>query len=240
MANDRHEEALAILAKYHGEDDASSPLVQLEFREMQEEISLTGSDKRWWDFRELFNNREVRYRTMLVIAISIFGQGFGNGAVSYYYPQMLSGAGIEDNHLQLLLQGMQSVLSFIGALIGAAFTDKWGRRPQLLVSTCLMVVLFSIVLPLNATNIKTAADGTITAKRASQASAEIALIFIFSFVFAAGITPLQGLYAVEVLRFESRSKGMAVYTLWGNIAGFYNTFVTGIAFSGAGWKYYYL
>lgn len=25
-----------------------------------------------------------------------------------------------------------------------------------------------------------------------------------------------------------------------DICGFYNTFVTGIAFSGAGWKYYYL
>lgn len=25
-----------------------------------------------------------------------------------------------------------------------------------------------------------------------------------------------------------------------NIAGFYNTFVTGIAFTGAGWKYYFL
>lgn len=51
---------------------------------------------------------------------------------------------------------------------------------------------------------------------------------------------MQGLYAVEVLRYESRAKGMAVYTLVGNVAGFYNTFVTGIAFSGAGWRYYYL
>ena len=240
MGNDRHDEALTILAKYHGEGNRESPLVQLEFREMLEEISLVGADKRWWDFRELFNNREVRYRTMLTVAISIFGQGFGNGAVSYYYPQMLSGAGIEDNHLQLLLQGMQSVLSFIGALIGAAFTDKWGRRPQLLVSISIIVVLFAIILPLNATNITKLPDGTLTAKSKNQANAEIAMIFIFSFVAAAGITPLQGLYAVEVLRFESRSKGMAVYTLWGNIASFYNTFVTGIAFSKAGWKYYYL
>ena len=33
---------------------------------------------------------------------------------------------------------------------------------------------------------------------------------------------------------------MAFYNFWVNIAGFYNTFVTGIAFSGAGWKYYFL
>ncbi|KAM0130931.1 hypothetical protein ACHAP3_007158 [Botrytis cinerea] len=241
VANDRHEEALNIMAKYHGEGDRSSPLVQLELCEMMEEISKTGADKRWWDFRELFDSREVRYRTMLTCAIALFGQWTGNGPVSYYYPQMLAGAGIENNHTQLLLQGMQSVLSFIGALLGAAYTDHWGRRPQLLISTSLISLLFLIILILNALNTTTDPETHLTvAKSAAASNAEIAMIFLFSFVFAVGWTPMQGLYAVEVLRYESRAKGMAVYTLVGNVAGFYNTFVTGIAFSGAGWRYYYL
>ncbi|KAF5875858.1 putative mfs lactose protein [Botrytis fragariae] len=241
VANDRHEEALDIMARYHGEGDRSSPLVQLELREMMEEISKTGADKRWWDFRELFDTREVRYRTMLTCAVALFGQWTGNGPVSYYYPQMLAGAGIENNHTQLLLQGMQSVLSFISALIGAAYTDHWGRRPQLLISTSLISLLFLIILILNALNTTTDSETHLTvAKSAAASNAEIAMIFLFSFVFAVGWTPMQGLYAVEVLRYESRAKGMAVYTLVGNVAGFYNTFVTGIAFSGAGWRYYYL
>jgi hypothetical protein len=41
---------------------------------MMEDISLEGSDKRWWDYRELFNSREQRYRSMLVIAMAFFGQ----------------------------------------------------------------------------------------------------------------------------------------------------------------------
>lgn len=41
---------------------------------MLEDISITGSDKRWWDYRELFNSKETRYRTMLVIAMAFFGQ----------------------------------------------------------------------------------------------------------------------------------------------------------------------
>lgn len=154
---------------------------------------------------------------------------------------MLEGAGITDSHLVLLLQGFQSVVQFIGALMGAAFTDKMGRRPQLLVSTAVIAALFAIITALNATNLsKDPSTGTLTPKNSAQAKAEIAMIFLFGFVFAVGWTPLQGLYAVEVLRFESRSKGMALYTFCGNIAGFYNTFVTGIAFTGAGWKYYYL
>lgn len=38
---------------------------------MIQDISQTGSDKRWWDYRELFNTREVRYRSMLVIIMGM-------------------------------------------------------------------------------------------------------------------------------------------------------------------------
>lgn len=71
MANDRHEDALAVMAKYHGEGDRNSPIVQLEYREMMEDISITGSDKRWWDYSELVNSKEARYRSMLVVAMGI-------------------------------------------------------------------------------------------------------------------------------------------------------------------------
>jgi hypothetical protein len=56
-----------VLAEYHGEGDRNSPLVQLEYREMLEDISNVGADKRWWDYRELFDSRETRYRSMLVV-----------------------------------------------------------------------------------------------------------------------------------------------------------------------------
>jgi Na+/melibiose symporter-like transporter len=86
----------------------------------------------------------------------------------------------------------------------------------------------------------TAPDGTLLAKSSAASKAEIAFIFIFGFVISCGYTPLQALYPVEVLRYESRAKGMGFYNFWVNIASFYNTFVTGIAFTGAGWKYYFL
>lgn len=244
IANDRHEEALNTMARFHGEGSRDSPIVQLEYKEMVEDISVTGSDKRWWDYRELFNSREQRYRTMLVVSMGFFGQWSGNGPVSYYYPAMLQGAGITNNTTRLLYNGMQNVVSFAGAIFGALYTDKWGRRPQLLVSTACVVVIFSIVCALVATNLVNGPDGqplkdaggTPLIKRPGQAKAVIAFIFIFGFIFSAGYTPLQQLYPVECLRYESRAKGMAFYNFWVNIAGFYNTFVTGIAFSGAGWK----
>ena len=153
---------------------------------------------------------------------------------------MLQGAGITDNRTRLLYNGCQNVVSFGGAVFGAIFTDTWGRRRQLLVSTTGIVIIFCIITALNATNTYTTPDGTILAKSSASSKAEIAFIFIFGFVYSAGWTPLQALYPVEVLRYESRAKGMGFYNFWVNIAGFYNTFVTGIAFTGAGWKYYFL
>lgn len=49
MANGREDEAIAFLVKYHGNGDRASKLVALEIHEMQENISLEGIDKRWWD-----------------------------------------------------------------------------------------------------------------------------------------------------------------------------------------------
>lgn len=46
MANDREEEAINFLARYHGNGDRNSKLVQLEVEEMREGIRQDGIDKR--------------------------------------------------------------------------------------------------------------------------------------------------------------------------------------------------
>jgi len=125
---------------------------------------------------------------------------------------MLQVAGITDNHTRLLYNGCQNVVSFGGAVIGAIFTDRWGRRRGLLVSTTGIVIIFCIITALNDTNTYTAADGTILAKSSASSKAEIAFIFIFGFVYSAGWTPLQALYPVEVLCYESRATGMGCTT----------------------------
>jgi Sugar (and other) transporter len=67
ISHGKPDEALRVLAEYHGEGDQDSPIVQLEYSEMIEEITQNGADKRWWDYQELFNTRETRYRSMLVL-----------------------------------------------------------------------------------------------------------------------------------------------------------------------------
>ena len=73
-----------------------------------------------------------RYRFWLCAITSIWGQLSGNGLITYFLPVLLEQAGIVDSNRQRVLNLVNSVTSFIGALTGTAVVDHFGRRPLLL------------------------------------------------------------------------------------------------------------
>lgn len=135
IANDRYDEAVAVLAKYHGEGSPNHPIVILQMKEMQSQISTTASDKNWWDYRELWNSHSARRRLICVIGMAMFGQLSGNSATGYYLPVMAENAGIDDSRTQLIINGIYPIVCFIAAVTGARMCDTVGRRPLLLWST---------------------------------------------------------------------------------------------------------
>ena len=162
------ERAVAILARLHSRDnDIMSPLVQLEIQEIEENISLTGADKRFWDFRALFRTAAARYRFMLCAIVSCWGQLSGNGLItcqSYspgsriksililkfyihvdFLPTLLKQAGIISPDRQRVLNFVNSVTSFIGALSGTAIIDHVGRRKLMLFSAFSCMIGMAIV-----------------------------------------------------------------------------------------------
>ena len=67
-----------MLIEYHGNGNPESAWVSLELREYEDYLELNGTDKKWWDYRALFNTRAARYRMMVNIVVSLFGQWAGN------------------------------------------------------------------------------------------------------------------------------------------------------------------
>jgi len=98
--------------------------------------------------------------------------------------------------------------------IGARFTDHLGRRPVLLIATSLFVIEWSIVTALTATY------GHSDNTNVNGSRAAIAFIYLFGITYSFAYTPLQALYPVECLTFETRAKGMGMYNLFVNIAAF--------------------
>lgn len=88
IMKDRREEAVAVLAKYHGDGNPQAPIVELQIREIVADMSVTRNDNPWWDFKELFHTGAARYRLYMVILMSFFGQWSGNNVISYFMPKV--------------------------------------------------------------------------------------------------------------------------------------------------------
>ncbi|KAJ7229403.1 general substrate transporter [Mycena haematopus] len=226
----RKEEALAILARYHGNDDPNSPLVQLEWKEFEESIKLDASDKRWWDYTELFNTRNARYRTFLMILMAFFGQWSGNG-LGYFLTILFNNAGVKTQNERLTLNFVNTLVSAAGAVIGTSLTDKVGRRKMWFWGTLGSAAMLMVVTGCTAKWGKAGSNP-------AGANAAIAFIFLFGFVYSLAYTPLQALYPAEVLDYNTRAKGMALYALCVSCASFVNTYAGPIALQNIAWKYY--
>jgi len=219
-----------ILAKYHSKTgDINSPMIQLEIQEIEERISLDGADKRWWDFRELFRTGANRYRFWLCAITSIWGQLSGNGLITYFLPVLLQQAGIVDRNRQRVLNLVNSVTSFIGALTGTAVVDHFGRRPLLLFAsfscTAGMAIVAGLLSPAGP-------------QSPTRANAGISFIFLFMVFFSFGWTPLQALYPAEVLAYENRAKGLALQGWVTSAVSMINTFGLPPALKALNWKTY--
>ncbi|KAJ9100060.1 hypothetical protein QFC20_005584 [Naganishia adeliensis] len=227
--------ARRILADLHSRDrDINSPLIAFEIEEIEESISLDGSDKRWWDFRKLVNTGRNRYRLGLCFMVSVYGQLSGNGLITYFLTILLAQAGIKSQDRILTLNFVNSVTSFIGALTGTAVVDRVGRRKLMLFACICCTIGMSIVAGL------LSPSGPQTTPRAE---AGVTFIYLFMVFFSLGWTPLQGLYPTEVLAYEPfpqqvRAKGLAVQSLATQSVSCINTFGMPIALAKLQWKTY--
>ena len=191
MGQGNHEMAKKILVKYHGDGNPDSAIVALEMEEMAEVVSVNGSDKRFWDFRDLFNTRSNRNRTYLVIAFSFFSE-LELPPTSYYLPLMgestvpesyigaitkgriVKTIGITNVKTQLLLNALQTPIMMISSLCGLCIIDKFNRRTFLIAGSIAMSFCITIITACTAQY----------AGKAAVSGVGIAFLYIFLVCFA--------------------------------------------------------
>ncbi|CRK22047.1 hypothetical protein BN1708_013280 [Verticillium longisporum] len=232
VAQDRHEEAKNIIATYHTNGDLDHPLVNLQMAEMIGAIDPDheASWKDLFDLRVLFESRASRYRIMLNIVFSWFGQFSGNNIISYYLPIMLNGIGITDTNTKLILNIAYSIVGWVFSAAGARLHDIVGRRKMLMGTAAGMTVSLAIV----------AGCAAAYEDHGIQNASTVTIVFIFLFgaTFAVGFTPMQPIYPAEVVSNKMRAKAMGTFKLTAGAAGFLNTFVGPIALSSIGYWFY--
>ncbi|OHE97123.1 hypothetical protein CORC01_07564 [Colletotrichum orchidophilum] len=231
VANDRHEEAAKILTQLHGEKDPNHPIVQLQMKEMMAQISNEASDKKWWDYHELWNTHSARRRLVCVLGMAIMGQASGNSLSSYYLVTMMNTAGITDEKKVLALNAVNSILGLLGSVIGARLTDRVGRRPLLIYSILFCSVTFAIITGTS----KMAVDDP---SNTNAANTTIAFVFLFGVVFSLGWTAQQSMYIAETLTTSTRAKGTAVGNFASSAISLVLAYSSGPAFEKIGYYFY--
>ncbi|GKT47671.1 lactose permease [Colletotrichum spaethianum] len=221
------ERATAILTKYHGNGNPHSALVKLELDEIQDSLAAELELKNGhWNYKALVDNRPNLYRMWLIMLVAVMAMFIGGSVISYYVLFMVKGVGITDSSRQLLINGLNTVTSFIAGIFGSFFVDKVGRRPLFLWGTLLTGLVY---VPINVLAARAEQfdknGGTIPT---AQSYAFIAMVFMYGIFWSFCWTPLQALYPAEILNNGFIS----------GVASFINTYGTSVALKHIGWKTY--
>jgi hypothetical protein len=229
MSKGRNEEALSILTEYHGFGNPDSKLVKVEYAELAAVIKTGDVDSRWWDFIPIFQGPGAIYRIACVINLGILYQWSGNSLGIYYLPVMISQAGVKNYHISLLITCITSTVALGLALTGSWLLDKWGRKVSLMFALGGMATTLSILSGLQSPGKN---------MTPSETHASIAIIMLFRFTYALGMTPVEALYAVEMLPHHIRAKAQCLTSLILTAALFASTYASPVALANIGWKYY--
>lgn len=228
--NDRIDEAIDMIAKYHSDGDRNSPLVRFEVAEIQTALEQEKEQKamKWSEFIRTPGNRRRLY---ILIFVGYITQWSGNGLTSYYLPKILDSINITSPETQLLINALISIFKVVCSIVCALLIDRVGRRGLILFGTITMFLVFVIWTITSALNQERNFEDK------QLASTVVAMIFLFHL----GYQPLAAaaiVYVIESAPFSLRAKTSMIFQFCAYTASVFNNFVNPIAMDAIEWRYY--
>jgi hypothetical protein len=209
---DRHEEALAVLAKWHAGGNRLNPTVQFEYREIKETIRVEKEADHATSYLDFFRTKGNRWRLAIIVSLGVISQYSGNALFSNYMNAVYLSANITDQNMKLALSTGNTILNLIVTITAALSVDKFGRRPLFLVSTFGMVVSCACWTVTGAV-FEMSGGGTQNEGNLVAGYAQLAFIWIFGIFYDIGFSGLLVAYALEILPFHLRAKGMMLMNM---------------------------
>jgi hypothetical protein len=228
--NERHEEALEVLAVVNAGGDQSNPEVLLQYREISDTIAWEKTEGRQLSLRQALSRAPTRRRLLITSTFSVMVMLPGTNIITFYFGSMLSQAGITSATTQLQVNVILTAWSFVIAVAGSYFADYQSRRLLCCLSLTGGIITFYILGGL------TAVYGESANK--SGIYGTVACIFLYNASYSYGITPLTVLYPPEVLSYNIRAVGMGIYTFTTKLCGLLVTMAFPFALDAIGWKTY--
>ncbi|MCJ1410797.1 hypothetical protein MMC19_004883 [Ptychographa xylographoides] len=231
ISNDRQDEALKIMAKYHANGNEHDEIIVFEFNEIKAALNQE-KDKSRGRYADLFATSGNRRRLFICVCCGLFSQLSGTGLTGYYLTKILDQVGITDPQFQNKLNGIIGLTNWIEATFFAFMVDQLGRRPLFLVSNTGMLFTFMTWIILTAFQNNTGNPG--------DGKGVIVMIFFHNFFYNLCWVSLNVAYPVEILPYHIRANGIMIQSLATNLALFFGQYVNPIGIDAAGWKFYIL
>jgi sugar porter (SP) family MFS transporter len=189
----RKQQALAILAKIHGE-----ALAQKELADIVESVEKSEQGQ----FKELFRGKMFKL-LIIGILLAVFQQVTGINVVMYYAPSIFksTGVGNESALFQTMIMGFVN-LTF--TIVSILLIERVGRRPLMLIGSVGMGVFLTAVSLAYFTN---------------QFGGSLVLFLIMGYLasFALSLGPIVWVLISEIFpnRLRSHAVSLSVFMLWG-------------------------
>ncbi|KAF8383205.1 hypothetical protein PRIPAC_72347, partial [Pristionchus pacificus] len=137
----RIDEAEAVLTKVYGGDDEwiQYDLSVIEEATRQEE-QIQKSQGSTPTISRVFRTPHVRKALLIGCSMQMFQQFVGINSILYYTSEIIKGAGIKDDIMNLWISCGIAAVQSVGTFAPMKLIEKWGRRPTLLTSMAAMVV----------------------------------------------------------------------------------------------------
>ncbi|KAI0124268.1 general substrate transporter [Xylariales sp. AK1849] len=231
ISKDRHDEALKVLVKYHGEGDENSEFVKAEMAEIKTTIAieLEHSKQSWSDVISSAGNRR---RLLIGSFLGLFSQLSGNVVISYYTADVLSAVGYTNPTFQAQFNIGNQVWSLLCAIVCSLVVMRFKRRTMYLTTVGIILTVYVGWTISWAEHISTGSD----------VAAKLCLFWIYAFQpgYNLGFNALTYTFLVELFPYNIRARGISVFQFFGKTAQFFGTNVNPIGLdpvTGIGWKF---
>ncbi|KAJ3513944.1 hypothetical protein NM208_g15112 [Fusarium decemcellulare] len=225
ISNDRHEEALEILTILNGGEPDE---VQIQYREIADTIAFE-KDHNVSPIQAV-SKKSNRKRLLLTCTFSAIVMLPGTNIITFYFGDMLQGAGIQNPTTQLQINVILASWSLVIAVVSSWYADWLGRKWLCSISLALQIAFIFIFGGLT----KLYGSSTDT----SGIYGTIATIFLYNAAYSWGITPLTVLYPPEILSYDIRGVGMGLYTFTTKCCGLIAAMAIPFGLQAIGWKFY--
>ncbi|KAK9244834.1 general substrate transporter [Lipomyces tetrasporus] len=138
---DRWDEALKVIALLRTpNNDMNNPFVLAEYREIEDQIRI----ERESESRPLpeLVSKKMRKRVVLSVAVHICNQLTGSNLLDYYILYIYRSVGVADPNVAAFIQYVIKVVMTVPAFL---WSDRWGRRPFLIIGAIIMAICFFVV-----------------------------------------------------------------------------------------------